>query len=482
MLNRILFVFLLIIWSVFAFSADDSYLLGNPKRAEWMVGKFGLMNHYLFVPPGETEEEKTENLNKIVDNFDIDYYMDQVEQIGASWLFFTVGQNTKYYCSPNSVIEKCYPGHTSKRDLMLELATECHKRGLRFVFYIPADSRWMDDGSGYYNTWTAVCREYSQRLGKLCDGWWVDGCDPKEMQGEFGKMLAEAMRSGNHDTCLGISCQTFAAGSYNKELYACPYTDYMPGEVHLVEDGYIRTDGMFDSSLLYQNEEGYVRVKNNYPKFFEPKEQFILGQQLHALVPTDSCFQPFIKLEWVNFDNNKYVELAHSFTDAKGGITFNCAIDKSNGHIPEEAFRRVKKIGDSYKGDNANKKYPLDKNVLKRSKRKISKNPNPKNIAYCKPSDLMNPNLDIEISSSGFIYDAYLGNDGDYETWSVGGDGFYAYAYKLDLEEITKVKKVSLYFGNPNNKDKGFADEFLIKISDNGKDWKELEHNNLHRY
>ena len=78
MLNRILFVFLLIIWSVFAFSADDSYLLGNPKRAEWMVGKFGLMNHYLFVPPGETEEEKTENLNKIVDNFDIDYYMDQV--------------------------------------------------------------------------------------------------------------------------------------------------------------------------------------------------------------------------------------------------------------------------------------------------------------------------------------------------------------------------------------------------------------------
>ena len=79
---------------------------GSPNRAVWMArGSFGVMTHYLFKPKGETPAERTAELNRIVDQFDVEGYLGQFRETGADWLIFTLGQTTGYLCSPNAYLD-----------------------------------------------------------------------------------------------------------------------------------------------------------------------------------------------------------------------------------------------------------------------------------------------------------------------------------------------------------------------------------------
>ena len=68
-------------------------------------GGFGVMTHYLVTPQGNTPAEKTADLNRIVDSFDVDGYVKQIEATGADWLIFTLGQGTGYLSSQNEFID-----------------------------------------------------------------------------------------------------------------------------------------------------------------------------------------------------------------------------------------------------------------------------------------------------------------------------------------------------------------------------------------
>ena len=89
---------------------------GTPNRAAWMArGTFGMMTHYLLQPKGKTQAEQTADLNRMVDQFDVDHYIRQFQETGADWLIFTLGQTTGYLCSPNATIDVKNPGHTPRR-------------------------------------------------------------------------------------------------------------------------------------------------------------------------------------------------------------------------------------------------------------------------------------------------------------------------------------------------------------------------------
>ena len=72
------------------------------QHAAWMSrGTFGMMAHYVVYPQGDTPEEKTADLNRAVDQFDLDDFIRQFREAGADWLISTLGQSTGYLCSPN---------------------------------------------------------------------------------------------------------------------------------------------------------------------------------------------------------------------------------------------------------------------------------------------------------------------------------------------------------------------------------------------
>lgn len=95
---------------------------GSLNRAAWMAqGRFGLMTHYVITPKGSTPQERTADLNRIVDCFDLGTYIRQFDESGADWLIFTLGQGTGFLSSHNEDIDRLEGGFTPRRDLITEI-------------------------------------------------------------------------------------------------------------------------------------------------------------------------------------------------------------------------------------------------------------------------------------------------------------------------------------------------------------------------
>ena len=100
-------------------------------------GSFGVMTHYLISPQGATLAEKTADLNRTVDAFDVEGYVGQIEQTGADWVIFTLGQGTGFLSSRSEFIDRLEAGYTPTRDLLPELGKRLHERGKRLIIYLP---------------------------------------------------------------------------------------------------------------------------------------------------------------------------------------------------------------------------------------------------------------------------------------------------------------------------------------------------------
>jgi len=237
-------------------------------RAEWMSqGSFGLMVHYLVSPAGNTPEERTADFNRTVDGFDVPGFLRQFRSTGADWLIFTVGQNTRYYNSPNRFLDAKKPGHTSRRDLVLEIAKGVKATGRRFIAYLPAELAapeelheafgWRKDDptqAAFQPNYWAFIRAYSLQYGKDCDGWWFDGCYEwpvfPNRNLDFAEYIAAA-RAGNPDAITAFNDGAFCVGKIKP---VTPLEDYHAGEIHTLVDstfcGPELPDQHYDDAML----------------------------------------------------------------------------------------------------------------------------------------------------------------------------------------------------------------------------------------
>ena len=75
----------------------------------WMQEKnYGIMVHYLSNTQPKSEEERFSDWNEMVDAFDVKGFAEDMARMGVGWVIFPFGQNTGYYCSPNSILERWY--------------------------------------------------------------------------------------------------------------------------------------------------------------------------------------------------------------------------------------------------------------------------------------------------------------------------------------------------------------------------------------
>jgi hypothetical protein len=326
-------------------------------RAEWMAdGTYGLMTHYLIAPPGTTPEERTAAFNKTVDAFDVDFFVKQFEESRADWLIFTIGQNTGYYCSPNVFLDRVAAGHTSKRDLVLELAQRVHKLGKRFIAYLPAEVAgqsdeikkafgWNPADQGeFLKSYLEFVREYSKVLGKSCDGWWFDGCYAPIHKGQWNwQDWCDAARTGNPDAAIAFNDGSFCVG---QEKPVSPLQDYHAGEVHMLENSKIRFDFMTPAKDVYRNEKGFLRVRGKDPVYYMPKSQYVDGVQWHALVPIDSSFMAPVVPDQ-HYEDDVLIKFLIDCKSVRGAVTLNVPIDTTVGHIPATTAAQVKRLGEA---------------------------------------------------------------------------------------------------------------------------------------
>lgn len=356
---------------------EKNSVIESPRN-QWMKGKYGIMVHWIAPYYDRTKKNKTplpekgvlkSDLNEAVNGFDVNRFMKDFDQSGAEWLIFTIGQNTGTYASPNSVIDSLLgPGHTPKRDLVLEIAQAVKKKGKRFIAYLPCEIRineslhkgfaWNKelntDQAEFQRLYLKAVREWAVRFGKNLDGWWFDGCysnhpifDNKYMKWEA---WYDAARAGNKDAVL-----TFNDGSYLVSIIKPPMPehDYLSGEQQAIIDGKLR-----------------LGLKKEGPELYLPKTAYVEGTQClnHTLLPIDGYWAHGngISPDWTNFPykpiytstpdgmeppiytNEQLQQFMKNYTGIGAAVTLNVGIFQE-GHIGKLTLKQLQDLKKSYK-------------------------------------------------------------------------------------------------------------------------------------
>lgn len=210
----------------------------KPSTEWFMNAKYGVICHYIY-----GFNDIAGDWNSIINAFDVNAFANQCAEAGVGYVIFTIGQNSGYYCAPNSVYDK-YAGYVagercSKRDLPLALSTALSAKGIKLMLYspanVPADDAKAATGLGattrpsfdyvYNDTviarWSQVIREWSVRYGDKIAGWWFDGCWSHTIgfKHDYSKIIAENARIGNPNSIICLNPGVGVMTNFESEDY-----------------------------------------------------------------------------------------------------------------------------------------------------------------------------------------------------------------------------------------------------------------------
>ncbi|MBR2951149.1 MAG: hypothetical protein IKC46_15035 [Lachnospiraceae bacterium] len=243
--------------------------------------KWGVFVHYLASVQNKAGDihntaGQSTDWNSCVEELDTDLLAEQLAQINAGYLIFTVMQGTRYVCAPNETYDQLAgfsAGEAaSRRDLIADLIRSLDKYDIPLFLYYTGDGPHLDPYAmkGLYGKetditpagdhvtpafaekWAAVMEEYALRYGDKIKGWWVDGLYPSigYDDPELIKLYKDAARKGNPNAlfsanyygcfaCNGREKEVAVPGIgnvifadfYNTMPPSTPFCDFTAGEV-----------------------------------------------------------------------------------------------------------------------------------------------------------------------------------------------------------------------------------------------------------
>jgi hypothetical protein len=318
-------------------------------------GTFGMMTHYIVAPKGASAAERTADLNRTVDAFDLEGYARQFHETQADWLIFTLGQTTGCLCSPNAYLDSRAPGLTPHRDVVLEIAERLHRMGKRLILYIPSEENAdptlkaaLGAGTeGYTQRYFEFLRAYSLKLGKLNDGWWFDSCGTHP--DAYWLEWMAALRAGNPEVVVAFSGAEFCCGGPSVDPI-CRLEDYHAGEIHLLENGRIRRDFLPPGGDIVVAAGGKLRLRGQEARTYLPEGPLIGGVQWHGLLPIDLTFNPAVPNQFCHYTDKELFAFVDAVKAVGGALTVNVPLDVANGHIPVDTHAQLVRLGRHLRG------------------------------------------------------------------------------------------------------------------------------------
>ncbi|MEI8197692.1 MAG: alpha-L-fucosidase [Phycisphaerae bacterium] len=222
-------------------------------NTDWLKdARYGCFMHFLPDTPATFD---------LVGRFDVDVLAEQLEAMGAKYFGITLGQNSGYFVSPNSVYDACCgyrPGERcSTRDLPLDLYAALHAKGIRLMLYLPCQVPNGDAKAqaafglpvgrkdqpldlALAEKWGQVIREWSVRYGDKAAGWWFDGgYEHIGFNDEMAAVYAQAVKQGNPQAIVtfnpgvklvrGKEAEDYTAGELNEPLAFVPKSRWLEG-------------------------------------------------------------------------------------------------------------------------------------------------------------------------------------------------------------------------------------------------------------
>lgn len=224
--------------------------IASRASTEWLRQTgYGLMFHW--TSQSVNPDGISLPFDKAVNNFDVLKFADMVEETGAGYVIFTIGHAEQYCPAPIESWEKCHPGQTTQRDLIMEIANELEKRDVRLMLYMhslgTANFKEVSNEQ-FFENFKLILGEFGLRYKEKIVGYWFD-CWYQIFEG-FPEIPFEeffhATKVGNKDRIIALNSWIYPS--------VTPWQEYWAGEVAspvaLPENGYMKNGPVPD--LPYQ--------------------------------------------------------------------------------------------------------------------------------------------------------------------------------------------------------------------------------------
>lgn len=223
------------------------------SRTDWLQeARLGAFMHFLPGDPAGLAH---------VANFDTDALARQLQDMGARYLIFTLGQNSGWFNAPNATYDRITGYQAGERcaarDLPLDLFRSLNPRGIRLLLYLPCQAPNRDARAQrafglpqgpkdqpidleFATKWAAVIREWSTRYGDKVSGWWFDGGYARiQFREEIAQLYAQAVRQGNPQAIATFNpgvrlvrhtqAEDYTAGELNEAFAVLPSGRWVDG-------------------------------------------------------------------------------------------------------------------------------------------------------------------------------------------------------------------------------------------------------------
>jgi len=110
---------------------------GNtPSRLEkFSAMRYGIFIHNVYKLTVAPEGVNYNTPDEFANLFDVNGFANQMESAGVEYVYFTAWHYNMVLLGPNATLDKWLPGHTTKRDLVGELADALNAKGIALVIY-----------------------------------------------------------------------------------------------------------------------------------------------------------------------------------------------------------------------------------------------------------------------------------------------------------------------------------------------------------
>jgi hypothetical protein len=116
--------------------------VAQPNRDAFSAMRYGIFIHNVYKLTAAPVGAEYESPDEFANLFDVQAFADQMSEIGVEYVIFTLWHEGMYNLGPNSVIEKWLPGHTTRRDLIGDLADALAAKKIALVLYTsPNDAK-----------------------------------------------------------------------------------------------------------------------------------------------------------------------------------------------------------------------------------------------------------------------------------------------------------------------------------------------------
>lgn len=285
------------------------------SNTDWFAKiPYGVMFHW--TSQSAPEQGPLKPYNEAVNAFNVQAFVNMVVKTGAGYVVLTTNHAEPYFPARLKEWEKVYPGHTTKRDLVEEIADGLQEHGIKLFLYMATHIYAKYDsvnGAEFKRLNYTLVGEVAERYKKKVAGFWFDGwyqCYEKHPDFDL-EQFYKICKTGNADRLV----------CFNSWLYPIItlWQDYWAGEVYtignapeyqIIEDGPGR--GLQTHNLIVMEKEDWLHTA------------------LNAKIPT-----PHLKPDdLINFISK---------SKGKGPVTINIQIYQ-DGKISDEALNVMQQV------------------------------------------------------------------------------------------------------------------------------------------